>query len=270
MQLARLTKSNLSQLLCYVLVVSVLCSMCRSNVLLTFYLFLLISTYFYLPWQDRGWDIGVLCPFRETCPTYLLRGNGDPCKDLVPSQQITGSRYRARFAQRVRTDTAQSYQHFIQVFVFVLFASVGLPMHAGSSRDRLPSPPPSGRMASRKIRALHEIDNNPASKRARMLKVINTKDTSSSALAEIVEGLTGAKPNQDELHILGQARFETLVEKIELPKKGGAGNVDWELCNPNLLLSRVVPESPTLQAWLSQALEDHPCSESRPWRLLIG
>ena len=90
-------------------------------------------------------------------------------------------------------------------------------MPTGSSSDHLSS----GRMASRKIRALHDIDNEPNSKRAKMLNIINTKDTSRSALADIVEGLTGSKPSQDELHVLGQARFETVAEKIELRTKSG-------------------------------------------------
>lgn len=44
----------------------------------------------------------------------------------------------------------------------------------------------------------------------------------------------------------------------------------WELCEPNLLLSKLVRHSPRLQARYAAALAQFPCSMARPWSMVIA
>jgi hypothetical protein len=115
-----------------------------------------------------------------------------------------------------------------------------------------------------------EIDADPDSRRAKLQRIINIRGTTKKSLAEIVEALTGSRPRAEEMVMVGQARFQTMTHTLHMPRDGGGDPVPWELCDPNLLLARLVAESPVLQNWFQSALQQRPCSAEQPWRLLVG
>jgi len=127
---------------------------------------------------------------------------------------------------------------------------------AGSSTDHA---------RARKVRRL-EADPGLAPAQA----VMHMKGTSQSALRDILRGVMGdAAPSRREMVDVGQARFFSVKRTINLPLTDGS-EFAWELCDPNLLVARIVEESAALQSWFADALQRKPCSEDNPWGLLIG
>ncbi len=99
---------------------------------------------------------------------------------------------------------------------------------------------------------------------------MHIKGTSQAALREILRGVMGdAAPSRRDMVDVGQARFFSVRHVINLPLTDGTEFV-WELCDPNLLVAKIVKESLVLQCWLADALQRSPCSAARPWGLLIG
>ena len=125
-------------------------------------------------------------------------------------------------------------------------------------------------MPKRKSLVQQAIDDDPESKRARLQRVLNVRSTTRRSLSEILASVTGKPVRQAELTLVGQARFETMATTLSMARKGGGDSVEWELCNPNLLMSRLVSESSILQGWFAEALSRFPSSPDSPWRLLVG
>ena len=123
--------------------------------------------------------------------------------------------------------------------------------------------------SKRKLRVQAEIDAEPDGKKARLQRMMNVGTTSNKALEKILQeaGLQVAK-DHDTVDV-GQARFHVLSKSLQLPGVDGR-LVDWEFCDPGLLVSRVVSESVALKRLFAAALQRSPCSHSRPWNLLIG
>lgn len=63
--------------------------------------------------------------------------------------------------------------------------------------------------------------------------------------------------------------FRQIRHTETLPLHDGT-TFDWEFCDPNLLLAKVVAESPALAALYADAANKHPCSAEDPWSLVIG
>ena len=123
--------------------------------------------------------------------------------------------------------------------------------------------------AKRRLLAQADIDANPEGKRARLQRMMNIGSTSNKALVKILrEAGLDVSIDHDTAEV-GGARFETLGVKLELPSVRGSPVV-WELCDPGLLITRVVRESAALQALFEAALAQKPCSLAQPWRLLAG
>ena len=127
-------------------------------------------------------------------------------------------------------------------------------------------------MASRlasKVRRQQRIDDGLDDRAAKLQRVLNIKGTSSQALQDIMGTLEVENASAKLLSDVGQARFSTMAKTITLPKRGG-GFVEWELCNPSMLLFRVISESPALQAIFEQAMAQSPSTPEHPWNVLVG
>ena len=119
----------------------------------------------------------------------------------------------------------------------------------------------------RALAAQGQIDAEPDGKKARLQRMLNIGSTSNKALAKITRE-AGIQVSQDHDTVeVGQARFSTLSRSLQVPGVSGR-LVDWEFCDPGLLVSRVVWESAALRELSSSALTRTPCSHSRPWKLL--
>ena len=112
------------------------------------------------------------------------------------------------------------------------------------------------------------IDDGTAPGLARLQRVVNVRSTSNAALRQILNSL-GIEAPRGGMTDARQARFASIMTTIALDLQDG-GRWDWHLCHPNLLLTRLVSESPTLQTAFSAALEAAPCCKSSPWSLLVG
>ena len=123
--------------------------------------------------------------------------------------------------------------------------------------------------SKRKLRALRDVEENPEGKRAQLQRVMHIGSVSNSSLTAILQGVGQDVRRDTDTVDVGQARFEALHVKLALPGIDG-GIVHWEVCDPNLLVSRVVREVPRLQALFASAFAAHPCAPNRRWRLVLG
>ena len=55
-----------------------------------------------------------------------------------------------------------------------------------------------------------------------------------------------------------------------MPLADGGGDWSWEYLSPNSWMSALVGRSPALQQAFSEALARYPCTEQRPWSLILG
>jgi hypothetical protein len=55
-----------------------------------------------------------------------------------------------------------------------------------------------------------------------------------------------------------------------MPLASGEGDWSWEYLSPNGWMSALVDRSPALQRMFSAALARSPCTEQRPWSLILG
>ena len=92
---------------------------------------------------------------------------------------------------------------------------------------------------------------------------------SSCALRKVIEALGEERPSREALQAARTRKFRSLATTLHVETKDGTG-WDWTLCHPNLLLSQMVNESPSLQQIFSDALRARPCSKESPWNLVIG
>jgi len=65
------------------------------------------------------------------------------------------------------------------------------------------------------------------------------------------------------------ARFDMVKTSVNLPNRDGRVS-EWAIADPGLLLSMVLRERRELANMFVIALEAHPCSESNPWRIIVG
>ena len=79
----------------------------------------------------------------------------------------------------------------------------------------------------------------------------------------------GAKTSRREMTQTRHAKFDSVQHVIKVPLQEG-GHWDWHLCHPGLLVTRIVSESAALQGAFKEALRRHPCTQERPWRLMVG
>lgn len=121
-----------------------------------------------------------------------------------------------------------------------------------------------------RARKQQRIDDGLAPGLARLQAVVNLRGTSNSALKEIMARLGANQgPSANALTDAMQARFRSVMRIIDVENEDGSV-WSWPLCDPNLLLTRMLHESPPLQRIFSEALAQRPCSASAPWRLIVG
>ena len=112
---------------------------------------------------------------------------------------------------------------------------------------------------AKRARIQQRMDEDPSGRLAQLQGVMHVRTVSSKAVRQILGDATASISPRESMTDAGQARYMSLRHTIRLPLEGG-GHVDWELCHPCHLLSRVVSESPLLQEWFARALEQHPNS----------
>ena len=113
------------------------------------------------------------------------------------------------------------------------------------------------------------LDDGSEAKIARLQRVISLGTTSDAALAKLLQRLEGKQPNKNSLTAARRAKFASMKHVIRVPLQEG-GHFDWSMCHPGLLVTRLVEDSPALQAAFKEALRNNPCGPQRPWRLLVG
>ena len=123
-------------------------------------------------------------------------------------------------------------------------------------------------MPKRPLRVQGEMDADPSGKRARLQSVINV--TSQQSLRAIMQALSDDALSRATATDISHARFANMKMVMKLQAGGEGAAVDVEVCDPNLMLSRIVSEVPILQRWFAEALKRKPCSREQPWRLLVA
>ena len=93
--------------------------------------------------------------------------------------------------------------------------------------------------------------------------------TSDANLTRILARLEGKSQSKRNVVNARHAKFTSVKHVIRVPLQEG-GHFDWSICHPGLLLTRVVEDSPALQAAFKEALRTSPCGPQHPWRLMVG
>ena len=124
--------------------------------------------------------------------------------------------------------------------------------------------------SANRARMHQDIEANPLGRSARLQRVLHMKNTSSIALRQVLQELNAdAAPSRGEMTDVAQARFSSIRHVIVLPSQTGEP-LDWEICNPALLVSMLVSASGSLQEVFARALLTSPSSPERMWNMLIG
>ena len=113
------------------------------------------------------------------------------------------------------------------------------------------------------------VDDGAHAKLARLQNVISMGTTSDANLTRIMERLEGKSLGRRIVQDARRTKFDSVKHVIRVPLQEG-GHFDWSICHPGLLLTRVVEDSPALQAAFKEALRASPCGPQRPWRLMVG
>ena len=146
-----------------------------------------------------------------------------------------------------------------------------MPEAAGVSGPVTPTPWTMQRGAMEQRAAKQQrIDEGHSPALARLQKVANVKSTSNLALQNIMKIMEGSAPNKRALSDARQARFSSIYTTLPLEVEADGSVWQWPLCHPGHLLTRMVAESPTLQAAFAGALQKFPCSQDAPWSLMVG
>ena len=115
--------------------------------------------------------------------------------------------------------------------------------------------------------------SGPHAKRARaelatqVEKIVGTRGVSRSALERVVQTLIGDKQGVRVAKLTQEAHVSRLRRvrcEIKMPSHEH-GEVSWEFCSPNQTLALLVSESPELQRWFAEALQEKLCSRAHPW-----
>ena len=62
----------------------------------------------------------------------------------------------------------------------------------------------------------------------------------------------------------------TLIRRCENVPLERGGTLEWEYADPNLLLTTTIDDCPELARVYARRLNEHPCSEQRPWSIVVA
>jgi hypothetical protein len=93
-------------------------------------------------------------------------------------------------------------------------------------------------------------------------------DGLATVLKVIRENPSLADAKRWELAEANSKEFLDVAVTIKLPGEDG-GEIDWTLCDPNMLLTASCEKCPFYAKALKRAVARHPPSSSKPWRLII-
>ena len=101
-------------------------------------------------------------------------------------------------------------------------------------------------------------------------ELLNTRGVSSTALRKIVDKFSEGEVQVSGKHVtsIQQTRFNQVKETIVLPLVDG-GEWQWQVAHPCALVSMSVQHSAEMEKAFAQALQSHPCSVEKPWRLVV-
>ena len=108
----------------------------------------------------------------------------------------------------------------------------------------------------------------PRSSDAKVMGCMNMKGVSNDALRTILGRLGESKPSYNKMKALQKEHFSQVKEVLKLPCLDGT-EMDWEVANPSTLVSHSVRHSKEMERAFAQALQWHPCSVEKPWRLTV-
>ena len=105
-------------------------------------------------------------------------------------------------------------------------------------------------------------------------RLMNIGGTSNASLRKILEEVRAHKDDltcsvRMAVKAGYQEYFNAVCCTIKLPLKI-RGEFSWELCEPGLLLSKMVSECPALASIYLTALQQRPSSRERPWHLVVA
>ena len=125
---------------------------------------------------------------------------------------------------------------------------------------------------SQRPRKQQRIDHGLDPAAARLQRVINIGSTSDRSLQELLGQLDGAPTSRHAILQARHALFDSIAHTLRVPivRLKVRSEWEWKLCNPALMLTRLVAESTALQHAFKEALRRHPCSQERPWGLVVG
>ena len=125
---------------------------------------------------------------------------------------------------------------------------------------------------SQSPRKQQRIDHGLDPAAARLQRVMNMGSTSDQNLRDIIGRLDGALPTADAMTQARHALFDSITNTLRVPivKLKVRSEWEWKLCNPALMLTRLVAQSTALQHVFKEALRRRPCSQERPWGLVVG
>ena len=108
-------------------------------------------------------------------------------------------------------------------------------------------------------------------KQSKVMQVLNIKGTSNRTLHFLANKLA-AEDEQTTWHSfqkMSTARFTEVKRVIVLPLEGGWEH-HWEVTDPSLLIVLCVRLSTQMEEIFANSLRLHPCSEDRPWSLVLA
>lgn len=110
---------------------------------------------------------------------------------------------------------------------------------------------------------------------AELQSLLRSGSISNSGLAAIIRKIKKAPNVLDSasIHDIERAQMASFLEVRHvhpLQLEGEATPFDWEMCDPNRLVSHLVHSCPHLADAFIRAANVHPCSASQPWRIVMA
>ena len=103
---------------------------------------------------------------------------------------------------------------------------------------------------------------------AKVAQCLNLKGFSNDAFRKILGRLGESQPSKNKVQVLQQEHFSQVKEVLKLPCLDGT-EMNWEVANPSTLVSHSARHSKEMERAFAQALQWHPCSVEKPWRLAV-
>jgi hypothetical protein len=102
-----------------------------------------------------------------------------------------------------------------------------------------------------------------------LLGTVNNSDP--VRFGKISQALQNAHAKTSRTQIQGSAREDAqlLGLTFRLPTSEGGGDLQWDTCEPNILLAHIVASCPDLQAAYAVAAERSLPTRERPWDLMV-